>query len=182
MRREIRLLLLAELLIALGLGMLGPYYAIYVEKIANDNSLIGYSYAAFWLSVGFFSPLFGRFVDRKGRKIFLILGGFLAFLVSIGYSLVSAIYQLILLEIINGIATACFNPAYKSMVSELTSKKSKGFEYGLLDSVSHMAYGISALLATIILANLGLKSLFIFSGTFQLVSSIILTRKVSYKS
>ncbi len=182
MRREIKVLLLVELLIALGLGMLGPFYAIYVEKIANDASIIGYSYAAFWFSVGILSPLFGKFVDRKGGKMFLLLGGFLAFIVSIGYILVSAVYQLILLEIINGIATACFNPAYKSIVAELTAKKSRGFEYGLLDSISYITYGVSAILATFIFTNSGLKPLFVVSGTFQFISSIILTSKISYKN
>jgi len=179
MRREIKILLLVEFLIAIGLGMLGPFYAIYIENITNDSRLVGYSYAVFWLTVGFSSPLFGKLADKNNRKLFLLLGGLLAFAVSIGYNLISSIYDIIILEIINGIATACFNPAYRAITAELTTKKSRGFEYGLLDSISYITYGISALFATFIFTFLGTKSIFIISGTFQLASSILLSKKIS---
>jgi MFS family permease len=179
MRREIKVLLLVEFLIAIGLGMLGPFYAIYVEKIADDSSIVGYSYAAFWLTVGITSPFFGKLADKREKRLLLLLGGFLAFVTSIGYSFVSTIYQLLILEVINGIATSCFNPAYRALTAELTTKNSRGFEYGLLDSVSYITYGVSALLATFIFTFLGARILFLFSGATQLASSILLSKKIN---
>ncbi|MBU5688512.1 MAG: MFS transporter [Candidatus Aenigmarchaeota archaeon] len=179
MRREIKLLLFVEFLIAIGLGMLGPYYAIYVEKIAHDTSVVGYSYAAFWITVGLLSPLFGKLADKKSKSIFLLIGGSLSFIVSLLYGIVSSVYQLIIVEIFNGIATACFSPAYRAITAEITSKKNRGFEYGLLDSISYITYGLAAILATFVFTYLGATALFIFSGSFQLASSILLTKKIS---
>ncbi len=158
--------------------MLGPYYAIYVEKIANDSSVVGYSYATFWLSVGILSPIFGKFADKKDRKIFLLIGGVLSFVVSILYSIATSVYQIIIIEIFNGMATACFNPAYRAITADMTSKKSRGFEYGLLDSISYITYGLAALGATAIFSFLGAKVLFLFSGILQLASSILLSKKI----
>lgn len=179
MRREIKLLLLVEFLIAISLGMLGPYYAIYVEKVLNDSSLIGYSYAVFWITVGLTSPIFGKISDKKNRNLLIMVGGCLSFIVSISYSLVSLAYQLLIVEVLNGIATSCFNPAYKALTAELTSKKNRGFEYGLIDSISYITYGIAALLATVIFTYFGFKFLFIFSGVFQFASTLILTKKIN---
>ncbi|MEM5777043.1 MAG: MFS transporter [Candidatus Aenigmatarchaeota archaeon] len=179
MRREIKLLIFVEFLIAIGLGMLGPYYAIYIERIIHDSSFVGYSYATFWFTVGLLSPLFGKLADKKNKGIFLLLGGFLSLIVSLLYGIISNVYELVIVEVFNGIATACFSPAYRAITAEITSKKNRGFEYGLLDSISYITYGVAAILATFIFSYLGTTALFIFSGVFQLASSILLTKRMS---
>ncbi|MBU5689871.1 MAG: MFS transporter [Candidatus Aenigmarchaeota archaeon] len=178
---QIKTLLLTEFLIAIGLGMLGPFYSIFIEKLTNDNASIGYAYAAFWLTVGIFSPFLGKLSDKKDKKIFLLIGGFLAFIVSIFYGIITSIYQLIAVEVLNGIATACFNPAYRSLTAEMTTKRKRGFQYGLLDSVSYITYGVAALLATLVFNIFGFTALFIFSGIFQLASSLIISRKIKLR-
>lgn len=181
MKKQIKILIIVEFLIAIGLGMLGPFYAIYVENIVKDNNLIGYSYAAFWLTVGIFSPIIGKLSDKKDKRIFLLIGGFLAFFVSILYGIIKTIYHLVIVEIINGFATACFNPAYRAITADITSKSRRGFEYGILDSVSYITYGLAAIMATIIFNIFGFVFLFISSGIFQLASSIIISKKIKFR-
>ncbi|MCX8178282.1 MAG: MFS transporter [Candidatus Aenigmarchaeota archaeon] len=181
MKKQIKVLLLAEFLIAIGLGMLGPFYAIYIENLTKDSNLIGYSYAAFWFTVGIFSPVIGKLADRKDKRVFLLIGGFLAFFVSILYGLINNLYQLIFVEVINGVATACFNPAYRALTADITTKNKRGFEYGLLDSVSYMTYGLAAILATVIFNLFGFVFLFVSSGLFQLASSIVISRKIKFR-
>ncbi|MFH8080358.1 MAG: MFS transporter [Candidatus Aenigmatarchaeota archaeon] len=182
MRREIKILLLVEFLIAISLGILGPYYAIYVEKISNNPSIIGYSYAVFCFTVGVFSPIFGKISDKNNRNLLIIIGGTLSFIISIFYNIITLAYQILILEFLNGIATACFNPAYKSITADFTRKKKRGFEYGLLDSISYITYGMAALLATILFSYFGVKALFIFSGAFHFASSLILSRNLLLKT
>lgn len=177
MRREVKILVLTEFLIALGLGLAGPFYAIFVENIEKNSSIIGYSYAAFWITVGILSPIFGNISDKYNKKMFLIIGGLLTFIVSVFYSFISTVFQLIVLEIINGIATSLFNPVYKSLIADLTSKKNRGKEYGIIDSISYITYGLSALLATVIFTVFGIKILFLLSGVFQLFSSVFIANK-----
>lgn len=177
MRKEIKILVLTEFFIALSLGLIGPFYIIFIENILRDNLNIGYSYAVFWITVGILSPIFGKMSDIYNKKIFLILGGILAFFVAISYSFITTIYQLIILEVINGIATSLFNPVYRSVVANLTSRKNRGMEYGIIDSISNVTYGLSALLAAVIISVFGIKILFLFSGIFQLFSSFFIASK-----
>jgi len=177
MRREIKILVITEFLIALGLGILGPFEAIFAEKITKDSSTIGYSYAAFWLTVGVLSPIFGRLSDKYNKKIFLVTGGLLAFISSILFNLVSTFFQLILIEILSGISTSLFIPVYHSLIADLTSKKQRGKEYGIIDSVSYITYGFSAIIGTLIVSFLGLNFLFFLSGIFQLFSSVFIANK-----
>lgn len=177
MRREIKIIMVLQFLIALGLGLAGPFYATYASNKFENQSVLGYSYAALWITVGLLSPIFGRLSDKKNKKYLLIIGGVLAFASSIAYNYITKPYQLILAEIVSGVATAIFTPVYNALIADVTSKKHRGKEYGMLEGVSSLSYGVAGLIGGFLVTIISVNTLFVLSGIFNLLSSMFMAAK-----
>lgn len=175
-RKELKFLLLAEFLLSLGIGVFTPFYALFAEGITHNASGVSLSYAVFWVTVGLLSPVIGSFSDKFGKKLALISGGVLSFIVSLSYLSVDSLSGLLVIEFMNGIATACFSPAYNSFIAELTSAEHKGRDYGIIDSVSSFTYALGAIFGSFVIALSGISFVFIVPGLFQMLSSFLIVK------
>ncbi|MEM4483993.1 MAG: MFS transporter [Candidatus Methanomethylicia archaeon] len=178
-RRRIVVLGIAQALIALSTGMIGPVYALYFERIAGEISLVPFVIGLYWIIVGVLEILFGSIIDKIGKSRSFLIGGLTVSLGILLYPFVTDIYTLICVEVINAIGYSLQVPAFISLLAELTSREKRGKEVGLVDSFWNIGYGISAVASSILISFFGLSFIFVLAGLFNGISSVIVGRKIN---
>ncbi|MCS7093965.1 MAG: MFS transporter [Candidatus Aenigmarchaeota archaeon] len=176
-RREMLALALAQSLIALSTGFIGPIYAIYFEKVIGSASLVALIIGLYWIIVGLLEVPSGYLSDRIGKGKTFLIGGILSSISIILYTFVDSLTMLVLVEILNAIGYSLQVPSFFSLLAEITSKKNRGREMGLIDSFWSLTYGISAIISGIVIGVFGFSAIFLAAGIFNGISSILIGRK-----
>jgi len=75
--------------------MLGPIYALFVEKIGGDLLDASYAFGVFALAAGVTTFISGRYADRiKENELIVVLGYGIMGIGFLGYTLVNSIWSL----------------------------------------------------------------------------------------
>ncbi|MFY9707506.1 MAG: MFS transporter, partial [Desulfobacterales bacterium] len=113
-----------------GVGIVVPLLPVYARNLGAGGLYIGLIFGAFSLSRIFFLPYFGQLSDRKGRKL-LIVTGLLAYtVVSIAFLMSNTIGSLILIRLVQGVASAMLMPVIQAYVGDITPAGREGFTMG----------------------------------------------------
>lgn len=115
-----RILLITDAFYLISSGLLGPIYALYVEKIGGDLLDASITFSLFMLTAAVVVFLFARWEDKsKHQKKFVVLGYGIGALGTIGYIFVDSPFSLFLIQIILGLSVALKDPAYDALFSVL---------------------------------------------------------------
>ncbi len=170
MKRGVRFLLLTDAWATLALGMIGPIYAIFVEKIGGDILEASWAYFAFMISSGVALYVFGKLEDKIKNKQWFLTGGYA--IISLGclsYLFVENQTMLILTQILLGLGSAILSPVFDSLYSQFVEKKHAASEWGDWEAMGYVVTAIAALLGGYIATKFGFKTLF---GTMFMLSLI----------
>ena len=178
MRRELYLLLVVQILIALSMGIIGPIYSIYFEKISGSLRDVGLLIGAYWIIVGLLEVPFGLLSDRIGKKKVFMIGGILVSLSILLYPIVSNFEEALIAEVIGAIGYSMQMPAFYSLLAELTRKERRGLEVGLVDSSWNLFYGLASIISGILVATFGFSLIFSLASLLYLSSSILIGGKM----
>ncbi len=170
MKKEIKFLILAEVIFVFGAGLYGPIYAIFVNNVGGDILDAGAAYAFFLIAMATLEYPVGKLMDRYGKKYFLAAGYLLATAVIFGYIFVNSIMELFILQILMGVAFAIGDPAWDAWFSNIVPKKKSGFDWAVFHMVSGYSAGISALIGGAIAKYLGFSILFFIGGIIAIFS------------
>lgn len=161
LNKSLRILIGASTLMNFIIGMFAPFYAIYVVKIGGDIAFAGFSWAVFQVVCGVLMLLFTRWGLRvREQELLIALGYVLRAGVFLSYAFMSSMTQLLLTQVLWGIAAAIGVPAFDAVFSAHTSKDSSIAEWGGLEGITSIAVGIAALLGGYIIKELGFTSIF----------------------
>ena len=123
MHKQLKLFLTANSFFVSAMGMFGPIYAIYVQKIGGDILATGTAWAIFMITSGVGIFFTGKILDSiKKDKPAIILGYTLESLVYLGYFFVSNVKQLFLIQILLGISQVILRPASDSFYTKYLEK------------------------------------------------------------
>jgi len=176
MRKELLVIILANILSAIGMGIFGPVYALFFQNISGNYLELSTAFGIFWLAVALLELPFGYLSDRFGKRRFIILGGIFSSLTSLLYLFVRSTSHLYLVEGLSGAATSMQTPAINSLISESSSKKNRGRTFGLFNSSINFSYGLASILSGVFVSIFGLSSIFIISSTFQICSTAVVCK------
>jgi MFS family permease len=114
-------LLLAAIVFNVGNFLAGGTYeviwSLYMTSLGADTALIGVSFFTFALPVLILSPSVGRFVDKEGGFLALVIGMFGVGLCGILYPLIPAIWWMLVMGLAEGTAAALVGPALYMLVA-----------------------------------------------------------------
>ncbi|MEM7825734.1 MAG: MFS transporter [Candidatus Aenigmatarchaeota archaeon] len=175
MKKELLVLMLANILSSVGMGIFAPIYLLYYQKIGSYTEITT-AFGIFWVVLALLEVPFGYLSDKFGKKIFIILGGILTSLISLSYVFIKTSFELYFLEFLSGIATSMQTPAIQSLISEISPKKNKGKIFGLFNSSFNLSYGLASIISGIFVGVFGLNSIFFISSFFQFASVLIASR------
>lgn len=126
-------LFLSVFVTTIGVGIVTPLLPVYALELGAGAFQIGLIFAAFSLTRSIFVPYFGKLSDRKGKKIFLVMGLFTYFLVSILFIFSNSIEILILLRLGQGFASAMILPVAQAYIGMITPENKEGQIMGLFN-------------------------------------------------
>lgn len=119
-------LFVANMAAMLGMGILLPLLSPFAKRLGATGVIVGVIFAGYALARGIFSPLFGRYSDKYGRKNFMLVGLVMYAILSLGYSWLHRILVLGILWFFQGIASAMVTPIAQSYIGDITPLGQEG--------------------------------------------------------
>ncbi len=171
--RTLRSLFLYNGVFVLAGSLLGPLYAVYVQKINNAPQIISFTWSIFLISSTIFMYFVSRFGDNIRDKKLLVIGGYLVrSMVWILYIFVDNVTTLVLLQILLGFGEALGAPAYNAVVAEYLDRKHHIEDYSDQILFFNITAGIGTLVGGLFLPIIGFNYLFIGMAILALVSAL----------
>jgi MFS family permease len=171
--KSLKLLYLTNGIFVLAASLLGPLYAVYVQKLGNDVLTVSSSWGIFLLSATLFVLLLSKFGD-KIRKDYLFLSAFLLrTFVFLAFIFVSNIPELFILQIVNGLGEAMGTPSFNAIFAEHLDRGHHVKDYSNWQIINNILTALATMLGGVIVYEYGFSHLFIVMAVLSLVSCII---------
>ncbi|MFZ1019874.1 MAG: MFS transporter [Minisyncoccia bacterium] len=175
LNKNLRLLIFVNTVITFTVGMFAPFYAVFVVKIGGGAALAGVSWALFSVVSGILILLLSKWELRiKRQHILLAIGYLIRSIVFLSYAFMNNIPQLLITQVLWGIASAIGTPAFDALYTSNTSKETAIVEWGDWEGVSAIATGVAALIGGLLIQSVGFKILFLLMSAISALLGIYL--------
>lgn len=144
------------------IGLLTPFYAVFVQKIGGNIASAGFSWAVFSIVAGVLTLLFAKWqLKVKEQELLLALGYLIRGLVFLSYAFMGSIAQLIFTQVLWGVGAALGTPAFDAVYSAHTSKEDSIVQWGQWEGIAAIATGLAAIVGGILIQEIGYQVVFI---------------------
>lgn len=173
--KQINILLITNALILIAVAMLGPIYALFVEKVGGDLLDASYAFAVYAFAAAITTLVSGRFADKlKENELIIILGYAIMATGFFCYLFVTSVWSLLIVQVIIGLGEAIYSPAFDAVYSKHLDGHSSGREWGAWESINYFTIALGALLGGLLVTYFGFNSMFIVMGILCAVSAVYL--------
>jgi len=176
MNNGYKILLSSTLLANFGDNLIGPFYAVFVQKIGGSILDMGYSITVFSICAGILMIIVGKISDKLNKELVSILGYSLYALGSILYLVISSPWQLFVLQIVFAVGTACLAAPLSALFAKYIQKGKEGLQWGLEGGGSRIVVGIAVFVGTFIVSQWGFRILFLLMFIIQITAALIQTK------
>lgn len=182
LNKALKILLITNGLILLAGAMLGPIYALLVERIGGNLLNASLSWGVFALVAGVVTLISGKFSDKIKENELMVFAGYI--IMAIGFFLylfADSIAFLFVIQGIIGFGEAIYVPSFDAIYSKHLTKKREGGQWGVWEAIRHFSVFVGAVVGGFIAFKFGFNVLFITMGAISLISGfyiLFLNRKV----
>ena len=161
MKKGLKFLLVSDALSTFALGMIGPIYAIFIEGIGGDILDASWAYFTFTLTSAITIYLIGKWEDHIMHKEKLVaFGYFLTAIGCLGYVFVSNQMELLMVQVVLGIAVAVLSPAFDALYSHYVVGTHEASDWGTWESMGYAVAAIASVAGGYAVHQFGFKFLF----------------------
>jgi len=180
--RPLRILLTTNGVILIAGAMLGPIYALFVEKIGGDLLDASYAFGVYALAGGITTLISGKYADKiKENELIVVFGYGLIGVAFLGYTVINSMWGLLAIQMLIGFGEAIYSPAFDAIYSKHITKFKSGREWGAWESMNYFTMAIGAVIGGFLATLFGFNFMFITMGLISLGSALyifLLPRKV----
>ncbi len=163
LNKNLRLLIIINTVITFTVGMFAPFYAVFVAHIGGGAALAGISWAVFSIVSGVLILALSKWeLKVKRRHVLLATGYLIRAVVFLSYAFMDNIPQLLITQVLWGVASAVGTPAFDALYTSHTSAESAIVEWGDWEGIAAIATGVAALVGGFLIQIIGFKILFLF--------------------
>jgi MFS transporter, DHA1 family, multidrug resistance protein len=183
-KRNIVIMWFSNFFVAGSMTMVLPFISLYIETFGDFTEKYvqhwsGITFGVTFVSAFIFSPIWGRFGDRFGRKKVLIICGFGMGLSIFLMGYVESVWQLFLLRFLMGFFTG-FIPMSQAFISTQTPKEIAGRVLGTLQTGSITGSLFGPMLGGILADSLGFSLTFKWTSIAIFVSGLLVFATKEY--
>jgi len=183
-RKAFPILALCVFSATLGIGIISPLLPLYAGKMGATGVSLGIIVASYAISHTVAVPFIGRLSDRKGRKVFLVIGLLCYSLVSIGYIYADSIVQLSMVRLGLGVCGAMTVPIAIAYLGDLSPKGEEGRWMGYANAAFFSGFGFGPLIGGVITEHVGMNPAFLILiglNFFAFLVALLLLPEVSIR-
>lgn len=152
--------------------LLGPLYAVYVQRIGGGVLLVSISTAVFYVSSTLFLLFLAKLGDRiKEKELLLAASYILRGLAFLGLMVVDSTLMLILLQVFFGLGDALGTPIFGVLFAKHTNRKEEVMEYSDWALVANLVMALGTIIGGFIVNGLGFTFLFVTIGILCFISA-----------
>jgi len=172
-RKALKILIVSNNLWSLAEGMFGPLFAIFADKIGGDIFDITWAWAAYLVARGSVSVLTGKISDKWISKERLVVIGFgLHAIFTFSFLLVSNKWELAIVQLGLGLATALASPTWYSLFARYSGKNKNGLAWGIVNGLEDYLAAMGIILGGVLVVRFGFSGLFIIMGVVQTLATL----------
>ncbi len=175
--RAIRVLLGTNALILVAAAMLGPIYALFVERVGGDLMDASIAGSIFALVAGLTTLVSGKYADAIKEGELIVVAGYA--IMGVGFLLyvwVQSVLFLFIVQAIIGLGEAIYSPAFDALYSKHLAKTKSGTEWGAWESMSYFTSAVGALIGGGVVTLFGFQSLFVVMALLCFGSALYIYR------
>jgi DHA1 family multidrug resistance protein-like MFS transporter len=175
-RRNFKIFTFSNSLMALALGLFGPFYLIFINDIGGSIENFGIAVGLVVLSGAFVSLAAGKYSDLIGRKPLLIFGGYSSAVIVFLYTMIGSVWQLYLLQIFSGLIIAIFEISESAYLADITEKGKRGRDMGRYDAYVGFAEAFAIFLGGFLVGSFGFELIFYAVSIIFIISTTVMLR------
>lgn len=173
-------LLLSDLLVFFGLGLISPIFAIFITQQIHGGTLetVGLATAIYAVVRCLTTIPLSRFMDRtdgeRDEFYFMIVGTFVAAIIPLLYIKVTEVWQVYTLEALYGLSQSMAIPGWRIIFTNHIDGGQVGYEWSLEDIMVGLGTAVAAYLGAIIANRYGFTAVFICMSVVSFMGMILL--------
>ena len=160
--QALRILLSTNAMILMAAAMLGPIYALFVEKIGGDLMDASFAGGIFAFVAGLTTLISGKYSDRiKENELIVVLGYVIMAVGFFLYLWVNSVIFLFMVQVIIGLGEAVYSPAFDAVYSKHLDGHKSGTQWGAWESMNYFTTAVGAIVGGAVVTIFGFQTLFI---------------------
>lgn len=173
-RRNLAILFFTLVVVMMGFGMIIPILPFYIESFGASGKGLGFLMAIFSIMQFIFSPIWGGYSDRYGRKPMLVIGAMGNAISLVLFGLSTELWMIYGARALGGMLSAATLPTAMAYISDTTEIKNRGGGMGVIGAAMGMGMVLGPGLGGL-LANESLSTpFFVASGLSMIAMFLIL--------
>ncbi|MBI2076211.1 MAG: MFS transporter [Candidatus Aenigmarchaeota archaeon] len=169
-----RLFLFSNSILAFASGLFVPFWIIFLQDFGGSIEQFGFAIGLMMLAQSITSYYVGRYSDKVGRKVFLIVGGFILTGVVFAYTLITSLVQLYILQIINGVTSSMQATMEATFLGDITKKAKRGADIGRYHAIVGIMAALSMMGGGFVVGQMGFKIIFYVTASIIFISTLML--------
>lgn len=176
MNKTIKLLIISDIFVITGFGLIGPILAIYIKDLPGSSLFaVGFSSTLFLIVKSLIQLPLSKYVDKHDHKKRLLISGTLMMaLIPFMYIFATHINHVYFIQIWQGIGSALAFPTFLSLFSTNLDKKKEGFEWSLYSTLVGLGTAGSAALGAKIAEIYDFRFTFAIVGIMAMIGCFVL--------
>ena len=177
MNKTIKLLMISDIFLISGLGLIAPILAIYIKENLTGGTIFsaGFASTLYLVTKCIVQLPFSKYVDIHDDKVkWLMLGALITSIVPFGYIFSTNIQHIYLIEIMYGIGSGLAFPTWLGLWSVNLDKKQESYEWSLYSTLTGLGTALTAAVGAAIANYFGFKTTFLLVGIISLIGWSIL--------
>ncbi|TYS24066.1 multidrug efflux MFS transporter Bmr [Bacillus subtilis] len=167
------MILLTNLFIAfLGIGLVIPVTPTIMNELHLSGTSVGYMVACFAVTQLIISPIGGRWVDRFGRKIMIVIGLLFFSVSEFLFGIGKTVEILFISRMLGGISAAFIMPGVTAFIADITTIKTRPKALGYMSAAISTGFIIGPGIGGF-LAEIHSRLPFFFAAAFALLAAIL---------
>jgi len=186
MNKTMRLLMLSDIFVLTGFGLIQPILAIFINGDVTGGTVLtaGLASTIFLVTKSLVQLPFGRYIDSHARKTrWLMVGTMLMASVPILYLSADSIYQIYLAEAIYGLGSGLAYPTWLGLWSTNMDKGKESFQWSIYSTSTGLGTAATGTLGAAIASVMGFKATFLFAGLMCILgcATLLILERLSAK-
>ena len=168
---------LSSLVYFIAEGVTLPVIPRYVSGPLGGGSVaVGVTMGAFSVSALFLRPWAGRFGDRRGRRILMLLGGTFVAVSFLGYAAAPNVAAMVALRLLTGVGEAMYFVGSDTAIIDLAPEERRGEAISFFSLSLYAGIGLGPVLGEWALQTFGFTAAWITGAAAAMVAVVVATQ------